>query len=175
MGRGLHRKRLGERDPQREAGLRIVGKALPVAPSIKRVEIDQAAQGLGGDRMGEGAVVGRDPGRGGAVERASSGRPLRSTASSSRIAARRDSVPALSDLLDCASLTGDMWSGRTRLNRKLSHDRQASRPFEAARLSLEKPARAGAGPEVWRTSRRPEGSGADPLRRLGEQGHLLGF
>ena len=58
MVRRRHRQRLDERDAQREARLGVVGQALPGGAVDQGVEIGQTAQRLGGDGVGEGAVVG---------------------------------------------------------------------------------------------------------------------
>src|SRR5690349_6163819 len=53
---------------------------------------------------------------------------------------------------------------------------RAPAPSQGSRLSDPEPARARArGGETGRGERRPEGEGADPLRRLGKQRDLLGL
>ena len=57
VGRGPHAQCLNERDPQREARLGIVGEALARGAVDQVIEIGQATQRLGRDRMGEGAIL----------------------------------------------------------------------------------------------------------------------
>ena len=76
MLRRAHRQRLDERDAQREAGLRVVRQALLRGGIDERVEIREAAQGLGHDRMGKRAVVDALQIARGGVERRFQRKPL---------------------------------------------------------------------------------------------------
>lgn len=76
MGRRVELQCLDERDPQRGAGLGIVGEALARGAVDQRVEVRQAPQRLGRDRMGEGTVLRLVEVARGGVERGFERQPL---------------------------------------------------------------------------------------------------
>src|SRR4051812_43570857 len=122
----------------------------------------------------------------------SSGRPLLSTASSRRIAARRAAVPggsavnppfaalpgppgaaarledALVSLILPFAPPRPRWAAAPAYANGIGHGRTPA-PFEAASLPHPEPARAGAGRAGGeRGTWRPQRQGAHPLRRLGK-------